>query len=280
MGLGIPPSYAKTFGCAHSTLSSTQTLSKIRCSVAIVQPVQLTQIFLLAITEASYQLARTNPSLLEEWFCTGEPILRQNATYTFSENAVQTSSDPFRFRLLMAEPVLQGYASVGITEFCISTFGDRDHSWVQLYPSRSSSEFGADSDKDSIEISENFLAGSVLHTMPNDSRPASSLTFIGDDAADSGVLPKLSDGPPPVSSTDLYFSCGVWNGPNLTHAVDHTVYIRTFDLARIGLLNGDWVSSLVHDHEFAVESTYRVVLGCNLSEGIVKISPCLRDSCR
>jgi peroxin-6 len=197
---------------------------------------------LVALTTASYELTCVNSSLFEDWFCTGEPILRQYTTYTFAKDTTQ-ATDPFQFHILMVEPVLQGYASVGNTKFFVSMQGDQNNSWIHSSDRRSTSEPGIDSDKEGIEIDESFLAGSVLHTMSNPSPAASPRASVSEDV--SGVLPNCSGDSPLASLTELLFSCESWYGPTLPSAEDHTVHIRTFDLGRTGLLDGDWVRSSV-----------------------------------
>jgi peroxin-6 len=197
-------------------------LSTIECAVAIVKPVQLTQIFLVALSLESYELTQSDPSVLENWFVSGEPILRQSATYSFSRHwNTSHSLKSFQYRLVMVEPVSQGYASAGNTKFLISMQVDQDNSGIYShdYNSSHSSELGIEIDKEGIEIDESFLAGSVLRSTSCHSRATSP----------HEIIPELS------------FLSKSWNGLVMSHMEDYTVHVRTFDLGRVGLLNGDWV---------------------------------------
>lgn len=210
------------------TGSDAKTESSLKCSIAIVKPVQLSQLFLVALSWESYHLAQSTPSTLEDLFCSDKHILRQNTTYSFLRE-----SKEFKYRLIMTEPVLQGYASSGNTRFFVSMQDSGSHD----SGSSSASESSAESDKEGIEIDESFLAGSVLRSISNHSPAASPRAVTHEDPIRSATYNHDSL----TSLTELSFRCIPCNEPIMISTDDHTVYIRTYDLGRVGLLNGEWV---------------------------------------
>lgn len=227
--LTVPPSLAVILGASPSGSEPAQSVSGINCSIALVQPLRLSQVFLVALSWDSYELAQSNPSLLEDWFCSDEHILRQSTTYSFIHE-LQT----LRYRLIMVEPVLQGYASAGHTKFLVSMQDDNSHD----SSSSQASECGIDSDKEGIEIDESFLAGSVLRSISSHSPAVSPRAITREDPMRGEAFGHDSS---LTALAELSFCCKPWHEPVVSHTEDHTVYVRTSDLGRVGLLNGDWV---------------------------------------
>ncbi|KAH9951413.1 AAA-domain-containing protein [Amylocystis lapponica] len=236
-------------------------------NVTVVHPVVLSEVILSALDSGSYAAASSHKSAIEDWFMDKQAILRQGSTYTvhadhLAESDLTTGSqDTFRFYLAMSTPVLQGIPQRGTTRFyVIDSQSDEPPSSLTLDDALlSDAHSEADSNesqKEGFEIDEGFLASSVLHSMS--SLPSSSShgrdEQIGDikEAPEDNVSERLQISAPQWTSTAEPLSEPVslqWD--------DCTVYVRTTDLGRIGILNGDWAVVRA-----ARGSSYRLVRVC------------------
>lgn len=176
--------------------------------VQLTQPVLLSNIFLSALSIEAYDTVRSEPGALERAFSKDRVILRQGDTLSLN--------DSLQYRIDMLEPTLQGFAQIGHTRFHITLISP---SQVHLGASSSASE----SDPDSIELDEIFLANSLL------------LPQQGEGSSTYDVEAKFASQP-------------------LSHPVDqfldgHSMYLRTSELGRIGTLSGDWVRGLRSKHK-------------------------------
>ncbi|KIK59642.1 hypothetical protein GYMLUDRAFT_226408 [Collybiopsis luxurians FD-317 M1] len=119
----------------------------------------------------------------------------------------------------MLEPVSQGYAELGNTTFILIA-PDEDDEDVQDVLTQSSD------DDEILEIDEEFLANSVVYPSYNPISPLSALSH-------EKRVEELT--------TDLLFKFAPLSSEISTLHDDHTLYLRTADLGRLGVLSGDWV---------------------------------------
>lgn len=208
-----------------------------------VQPILITDIIVTALSHDAYIVASSQGSPLETWFCDESLILRQGTIHTLNSDILPTNGHRpsklrrlYRYRLDMTEPVLQGYARKGITRFyltLVDTSKEDSEDEINLEFEESGS------DPDGIEIDESFLASSLLHPRQNlSSSPqetsAGILRYMGRESEETTTSP-----------VDCRFRPELLQYPTSTSQDDCTLYVRTFDLSSVGILNGDWVGLFI-----------------------------------
>ncbi|KAF5330107.1 hypothetical protein D9758_018140 [Tetrapyrgos nigripes] len=236
--------------------------SRKKVLISATEPVLLSELFISALSRAAYDHAASHPAFLERLLCDGKPILRQGSVYTSHPDITinvhgQRSSNLVEYRIDMAEPVIQGYAEKDVTSFVLTCSPASD---VPVLDTENQ-EFSSDDDE-GVEIDEAFLANSVVHTSFNPVSPANS------QPSGSGLLS-------PDGSSEIYFSA-----ENLTTQLsashdDHTLYLRTADLGRLGLLSGDWAVACCR--ESSKSRLVRVCADDSMVQkiGVIKGSPVL-----
>lgn len=194
-------------------------------TLSVVQVIPLQEVFVQALSSSAYSSAKSDLAAFEDWLCHGQRILRQDSV--LSQDGPHGS--PLLYKLIMTEPVLQGYAQKSQTLFtllpptedrpAVNGRGDQSSS----VPEDAHIEF----DDEDLEIGESFLAGSLV--------PQSTL-YPQENGSPTISVPlfahELTARP---SSTPIYSALD-----------DQTMYVRTVDLSKIGVLDGDWVSAFTH----------------------------------
>ncbi|THV08077.1 AAA-domain-containing protein [Dendrothele bispora CBS 962.96] len=194
--------------------------------LTVTEPIPLSQIFVSALSRDAYDVAVNQPSLLERLFRNGRPILRQGSVHTSVSDVTingqrdKPSAMTLRYRLDMMEPVLQGH--VDDRTNIIVTYSHVSDDRVS-----DNSEMSSDEDE-GVEIDEAFLANSVVRSSFNPISPANSQLSNG------GILG------PEVTSPDIVFQTQNLSKQQFPSHDNHTLYLRTADLGRLGLLSGDW----------------------------------------
>ncbi|KAG6845032.1 hypothetical protein H0H87_001369 [Tephrocybe sp. NHM501043] len=190
-------------------------------SIVPTELVLLTEVVIMALSPASYQVATMQESVLEDWLCNEHTVLRHGDIHSFNHaqlplngHGSPPSSVTYSYRLDMVEPVLQGFANKAVTRFIvILADGDKLPSQPEAEEDLTDSEFEA------IEIGEEFLANSTL-----------SPSFASHDPAY-----ETANGAPEITF------CTKPLLQSIDDLTDHcTLYIRTSDLSKIGIQNGDW----------------------------------------
>ncbi|KAE9389752.1 AAA-domain-containing protein [Gymnopus androsaceus JB14] len=105
------------------------------------------------------------------------------------------------FRIDVLEPVLQGFAEINNTAFIVTCLEEEDESET----------LSLSSDDESVEIDQEFLANSVADPLQKR-----------------------------LEEDDMVFQTRSLSRPASAQD-DHTLYLRTADLGRLGVLSGDWV---------------------------------------
>lgn len=184
-------------------------------SVSLEQPAILTGMVVSALSLDAYKAASINDSILKAWFDDLQLILRQGDIHLFHRN-----SNQLQYRLDMLEPVMQGYAQLGKTRIIITLA--QAASPGEIFKTRSG-------DQEGFEIDEGFLAGSLMPQSFNIS-PIQSMSPHGVDSREH--------------SSEQFKARHLLVARSILH--DHcTLYLRTADLGRLGVLNGDWVRTIV-----------------------------------
>ncbi|KIM80937.1 hypothetical protein PILCRDRAFT_72673 [Piloderma croceum F 1598] len=247
----VPPKWLQTFGHIFSHSTFHQGPPEKTLNVTAVQPVLITGIIVTALSRDAYVAASSHNSPIETWLSDESLILRQGAVHTFGSDLLLTNGHGAsglrrfcQYRLDMLEPVLQGYAHKGSTRFYI-TFADSSSEYLSPEDDiEAGDEY--ESDPDGIEIDECFLASSILHSGQN----MTPREIVTDRLQDSNVEP----GEPTTSHVEFRFRTEPLPVPTSASQDDCTLYLRTSDLGRIGILNGDW--AIVHP---SGASSYRLV---------------------
>lgn len=240
--LAIPPGWSHTYDHIFSQVTPDNTLV-----LTITQPIQLTEVIFTALTKDGYKVASSQSSLLESWLADEPRMLRQGAHITIGTGPLPNdglghleTSRNFQYRLDMTEPVLQGYFAKGSTRVYVTLPAELDEDTL---PGDNSNLHGANdesgSEADGIEIDEGFLAGSVLHSRQNTtlSRPPDTKSYLPD-----GLLHLNSVSSDVTSHKELRLHAKALTEPISNILDDCTLYLRTSDLGKVGVLNGDWVS--------------------------------------
>lgn len=180
------------------------------------EAIRLTDVFMTALSTEAYHAARSYPALIHGWLSEESRILRHGDILSFNSSMLPinghgpSGSRNLQFRLDLVEPVLQGYAAEGTTNFCVTRqniITDEGLDDNDLY-SASESEEG-------FEIDDEFLANSIVQ------HPGRA----------SGTQ---------ASERVQRFKVKVYKHG---HSADDesTIYLKTSDLSRLGVLNDDWV---------------------------------------
>lgn len=184
-----------------------------------------------ALSIAAYDAAITHEALLESHLYSKKQILRQGSVYSIRPDALleSPSNHRFEFRLDMLEPVSQGYAEAGRTTLFVTSLTDTSEDEDEDGETDTST-LGFSSDDESVEISHDFLANSVVYPTYNYNPISPSISNPSVDLHAEG---------------ELHFTVHALSNPVSILHDDYTVYLRTADLGRLGVLSGDWVRVIV-----------------------------------
>ena len=126
----------------------------------------------------------------------------------------------------MAEPVPQGFAQKSQTLFTLLQLADSSQAIDRHHVSLSSTlpeDVQTEDDDEGLEIGENFLASSLIPQTPSYS-PQNEPSAIR------------------VSRLAHEFTANPLSMPIFLDPDEYTMYVRTVDLPKVGVLDGDWVS--------------------------------------
>ena len=190
--------------------------------LSVVQLVSLQEVFVQALSSSAYSRAKADVSSFEDWLCRGQRILRQDSVYVW-ESPDDLDPVSLTYKLIMTEPVLQGYAQKSQTLFTLlpPSEGSQAVNGNQALSSSVLDDVQIDEDEDGLEIGENFLASSLI-SQPS-SYPQHSL-------------------PIRMSHLAYEFTASPLPKPTSLGVDEYTLYVRTVDLPKVGVLDGDWVS--------------------------------------
>lgn len=192
--------------------------------VSVVQLIPLKEIFVQALSSTAYSKAKADLSSFEDWLCHDQRVMRQDSVYTMdSQDSV--APGPLAYKLIMTEPVLQGYAQKSQASFTLlpPTDDPQAMNGHHLLSSSLPEEVQIEDDDDGLEIGENFLASSLIpqpssYSLQNDS-PAICMSRLAHE-----------------------FTVHPLSLPSSGDLDECTMYVRTVDLPKVGVLDGDWVS--------------------------------------
>ncbi|KAI0303446.1 P-loop containing nucleoside triphosphate hydrolase protein [Multifurca ochricompacta] len=204
--LGVPPNLVKQYPNIFAPIHPSRRAAKTH-SLSAVQLIPLQEVFVQALSSSAYSRAKANVSSFEDWMCRDQRILRQDSIYCLGS---QDSHDA-------------GYAQKSRTLFTLLPPAE-DPSSINghhLLPSFSPNDVQVELDDEDLEIDERFLAGSLV-------LQPSSYSHQNDDPTIR--LPHLAH----------RFTAKPLSMPAFPEQDDHTMYVRTVDLPKVGVLDGDW----------------------------------------
>lgn len=225
--LGVPPDLVKQFPHIFVPVPPSGHPEKTHM-LSVVQLVPLQEVFVQALSSTAYSAAKADVSSFENWLCRDQRILRQDSVYVWdTPDGLDTGA--LTYELIMTEPVLQGYAQKSQTLFTLlpPSEGLQAVNGNQVLSSSVPDDVQTD-DEEGLEIGENFLASSLIP------QPSS--------------YPQHS---PPIRISHLAheFTASPLPKPTSLGVDEHTMYVRTVDLPKVGMLDGDWVSYRLEDME-------------------------------
>lgn len=242
---GWQAEYPHIFPTGHPSSAPTHTVS-------VTRPVTLSEVILSALSNDAYTAASSDPTVLEDWLLDGNMILREGATYSL-DNPVGSSSSSISqtgslaYKLVMATPVQQGIAQRGHTRLFVSAQLTQDgevpaeDSIPDMLVDGEEDLEPSGSEKGDFEIGEDFLAGSVLRSLALSS-PSPSINGHASNGDLGTTNSAESGGSLHLSSVEWTCKASPLQQPVSPVEDESTVYFRTSELGRIGVLDGDWVS--------------------------------------
>ena len=196
----------------------------------------MVELVLVALSASAYHVAETSPADLQQELATRRRILRQNdivniATPSYLPNgsSSQLQRHNLQYRVVMLQPVAQGYVMEGKTNIVV--IPDQPLEAPVDPNALTFNELTSPSEDGNSEINENFLIHSVLGELGTEANFARSTT--AEDFRDHHLVKANFSAQPLTMAfvTTLHHD---------TYA-DQDGFIRTAELARIGIFSGDWV---------------------------------------
>jgi peroxin-6 len=188
--------------------------------VSISRPRTFTTIFVNALCREDYEAACTHHERFEAWLSQHQRIIRRGMTLNMPGEVLGSSVARCRYKIVMTEPHSMGLVDIATTRIILTPSNtpqnqqtDEEHASPTI------------SLVEELEIGEDFLASSVLSpAIPENTSASHTHPSSLKDGIASPLQLRLHYLPAPVSLTD-----------------DHTLYLRTNDLSKLGVLSGDWV---------------------------------------
>jgi peroxin-6 len=184
----------------------------------------LTEVVLDALSDTAYRVAIDNPELVERALLADNADIHLGSLHQITldqlQNGLSTHS-PLQYRTIMLEPTSHGRLDPCSTKIIITRSGE-PHLLL------STDTLSESIDSEGIEIDEDFLANAVV---PGHFKPKQHNE--NNDSSDA------------VHSKQASFRAESLAFPAYPTEDHCTLYVRTSDLGRVGLLNEDWVGSAV-----------------------------------
>ncbi|KAI0637344.1 AAA-domain-containing protein [Trametes polyzona] len=232
--------------------------------VSVVHPVTLSEAIFSALSEEAYTYVSSHTDALEDHLLANNVVLREGTTYTLPrthdaapESASTSLAPSLQYRLVMASPVRQGLIQRGHTKGYVSAPPTADEAGSEdalpTIPDGDmddhASEPDASDSEDEFEIGEDFFAGSVLRSVnsPGPSSPAVNGTMSN--GAQNGVA--NGDSSLHLSQPERIYKAYALDRQVPPIQDECAVYVRTSELSRIGVLDGEWaIVRSNHGHNF------------------------------
>jgi peroxin-6 len=196
---------------------------------SISRPRPFTAIFINALCKEDYEAACVHNEQFEAWLSQGQRIIRRGSALTIPGEILDTFVNRCRYDVVMTEPDSIGFVDFRTTRIILTSvnFGKRP----QITSMQRAS--AVDSPVEELDIGEDFLASSVL-------APAISRKISAPHSIDPSSIQDEDKYPLRLHLHHL-------SSP-VSLADDHTIYLRTSDLNKLGALSGDWVCFLTRSN--------------------------------
>ncbi|KAJ2917643.1 hypothetical protein MD484_g2754, partial [Candolleomyces efflorescens] len=221
-----------------------------------VEPQPVTEVILFATSLSAFKVANESDSFIDGW-CRESRILRVGES--IQHNGI-TGPEQITFKVDTLEPVLQGYIQKDFTRVVVLLSEESDSDPCNK------AQIDSEDTPDDVEIDESFLAGSAV---------TSAFPTLSTKSSDKDATPGSSS----RFAHQEPFLCEPLSASVSSNSDDTTLYLKTADLGRLGLLNSDWgVVTTFSSHYRLV----RVVVNDSLvtKSGTLKASPVLLHNIR
>ncbi|KAL1947477.1 hypothetical protein VTO73DRAFT_14438 [Trametes versicolor] len=227
--------------------------------VTVIRPVTLSEAIFSALSDEAYAYASSDLTALEDWLFTSDMVLREGETYTLPRepSAASGSSSTalaasLQYKLVMSAPVQQGVARRGTTKVYVSApqalDEDISEDAIPDIPDGDLDELSG-SEAGEFDIGEDFLAGSVLRPLSLPASPAPSPNGDKVNGATNGT--HSADGNLHLSHAERTYRAHALPRQVSCLEDECAVYVRTSELSRIGVLDGEWgIVRSSHGHSF------------------------------
>ena len=213
--------------------------------ISLARPIALSSIILVSLDQASleYATGQGRTAAFERRLEQEVGVIR--------EGDLVCLIGAGKWKVAMAEPVLQGVAQTGLTRFLVLPPADHDDDEDEGELANGTAHGKEEeSSDDDIEIDEVFLARSVLlPTTARRSEPRSPLSPLplpnGHSAFPLAARPPTTTTVAGISATRVEHpvpSALLLPRPRDDEDDEARLYLRTSDLGRFGLCSGDWVT--------------------------------------
>lgn len=198
--------------------------------------------FVQALSKHAYTAATTNTAAFMEYLRRDRRILRQGVDISVPSSELHNpdaleGQTELRYRLTMLEPVLQGCIDQDTTSIVIlpatNYISDANGQFINDAQVVTNGVEESDDASDDLEIDEGFLASSLGSVIPND---------VTHNGVDRQPLERNYGTNPSSLPGHEFKSNALSPGVGAPTGEEYTVYIRTADLPRIGIQDGDWVT--------------------------------------
>lgn len=202
----------------------------INVNVSLVQLLPLSELVLSPLCAATWDIAQSDPKAIEQAIFQPNRIIRVGDVISLKTTraSFEDSSISQGFRVLIAEPISQGYAESGMTKLLVvpmvETGGEQHLSKEALLDYE---HHHGDQEEDQTEVDENFLLNSISSSA----------------APNRGLLE-----PTAVSTLNLLAQT-LPSKFQLAGLNDDTVMIGTSDILKLGVFSGDWVRMTILTEE-------------------------------
>jgi len=200
-------------------------------SITPVTPIPLEEVVLMASSRLAYKVAQNAPEQLRAHLAETRTILRQGGAISFTPPSAvgnghmgnDAAEHKLGYKVVLTTPVHQGYVDLENTQVVVAA-GDfnLEEDFVGS-PVSSANMATSESDEDDSDIDESFLLNSLSE--PNGAKKGHQEHMGAVNSTSFKVIPLESRHMLP-----------------LDELCDLTIFVRTADLARLGIFSGDWVS--------------------------------------
>ncbi|KAG8760764.1 peroxisomal assembly protein [Serendipita sp. 396] len=199
----------------------------LKCLISPITPVSLGEVILATRSESAYIFANTDRKKFEATLLSSCRFVREGETLslhppTEDGNGHSPNSHPHQYRVIMTDPVRQGFFNSNKTRIIVVS--DVQEKTPDSSSSAPSDEAWMSDEEPGSDLDESFLLSTLTNKEDNQPTQRSQELDAGEKEVTFDVLALHES---KVTSTNEYS--------------DITVIIKTTELAKLGVFSGDWV---------------------------------------